>query len=62
MRSSISPVTTVSSNNKFNVLPIDKPEISTLKFKRSGPKMHHPERKSEITASYDISVMESKII
>ena len=61
MRLTTSPVITVSSN-KFNILPIDKPEISTIKFKRLGPKVHCPEKKSEITASYDISTTESKII
>ena len=52
----------VNSNNKFAVLPIDKTEISTIKFKRLGPEAQRPEKKSEIAAGYDISVTESKII
>ena len=61
MRSTTSSVITVSSN-KFNILPIDEPEISTIKFKRLGSEAHHPENKSEIATSYDISTAESKII
>ena len=52
----------VNSNNKFAVLPTDEVEISTIKFKRLGPEARRPEKKSEITAGYDISTTESKII
>ena len=52
----------VDSNNKFAILPIDEAEISTIKFKRLGPEVHHPERKFKIAASYDISAMENKTI
>ena len=62
MRLSISSVNTVLSNNKFNVLPIDETEISTIKFKRLGPEACCPEKKSEIAASYNISAVETKII
>ena len=62
MRSFISPVNTVLSNNKFNVLPINETEISTIKFKRLGPEVCCPEKKSEIAASYDINATETKII
>ena len=61
-RLSTSPVSTVSSNNKFNILPIDEPEISTIKFKILGPEVHHLEKKSDIAASYYISATEPKII
>ena len=61
---STSPKQTLSinSNNKFAVLPIDKVKISTIKFKRLGPKAHHPEKKSEIAMGYNISAVENKII
>ena len=64
LRSTVSPntVLSVNSNNKFAVLPIDKTEISTIKFKRLGPEAHRPEKKSEIAAGYDISTAESKTI
>ena len=52
----------INSNNKFAVLPIDEAEISTIKFKRLGPEARCPERKSKITAGYDISAVENKII
>ena len=52
----------VNSNNKFAVLPINKVEILTIKFKRLGPEAHCPEKKSEIATSYDISAVENKII
>ena len=52
----------VDSNNKFAIIPINEVEISTIKFKRLGPEAHHPEKKSEIAISYDISATESKII
>ena len=52
----------INSNNKFAVLPIDEAEISIIKFKRLGPEACRPERKSEITASYNISTTEEKII
>ena len=52
----------IDSNNKFAVLPIDETEISTIKFKRLGPKAHHPEKKSKIAAGYDINATENKII
>ena len=51
-----------NSNNKFAVLPIDKLEISKIRFKRLGPEVCCPEKKSEIAASYDISAMEPKTI
>ena len=59
-----SPSTTLSinSNNKFAVLPIDEVEISTIKFKRLGPEARRPEKKSKITAGYDISSVENKTI
>ena len=52
----------INSNNKFAVLPINEVEISTIKFKRLGPEACHSEKKSEITAGYDISATENKII
>ena len=52
----------INSNNKFAVLPIDKAEISTIKFKRLGPEVCHPERKSEIATGYNISATENKVI
>ena len=51
-----------SNNNKFAILPIDKHKISTIKFKRLGPKACCPEKKPEIAAGYDISAVKSKII
>ena len=62
MTASPSTNLSVNSNNKFAVLPIDKVEISTIKFKRLGPKACRPEKKSEIATGYDISAMENKII
>ena len=41
---------------------MDEVKISTIKFKRLGPEVCRPEKKSEIAAGYDISAVESKII
>ena len=41
---------------------MDEVEISTIKFKRLGPEVHRPEKKSEIAAGYDISATENKTI
>ena len=44
------------------MLPIDEPEISKIRFKRLGPEVCCPERKSKTTMGYDISATKTKVI